>query len=175
MQLLSALRPNLHPNDAVSPGNRHSLNMLPSGCLMKMCSSPLNVQPKSIISYFQDCSPAGGTWNHQTYRRHATDLIQSQLQELLVAALSHQLEGRLLQAVGTLEHQASDVSDALKRDRGRDGDRGGTVKVNYAGTENLYKYAHTASPVAAALANAWISESNLALPCSAGFNPADSN
>lgn len=145
---------------------------------MKMCSSPFNVQPKSIISYFQDASAAqqGGIWNHQTYRRHAADLIQSQPQELPVAALGHQLEGRLLQAVGTLEHQASDVSDALKGDGGGgDGDRGGTVKVNYAGTGNLYKYAHAASRVAAALANAWISESNLAPPCSAGFNPADSN
>lgn len=121
------------------------------------------------------CSPAGGTWNHKTYRRHAADLIQSQPQELPVAALGHQLEGWLLQAVGTVEHQAGDVSDALKGDGRGEGDRGGTVKVNYAGTGNLYKYAHAASPVAAALANAWISESNLAPPCSAGFNPADTN
>lgn len=95
---------------------------------MKMCSSALNVQPKSITSNFQDASAAqqGGTWNHQTYRCHVADLIQSQSQELPVAALGHQLEGRLLQAVRTLEHQASDVSDALKGDGGGAGNERGT-------------------------------------------------
>lgn len=73
--------------------------------------------PKSLINYIQDKSPPT-TWTPETYWCHAADLIQSQPQEFLVAALGHQPEGRLLQAVWTLEHQASDVSDTLKGDEG---------------------------------------------------------
>lgn len=84
------------------------------------------------------CGPEGDSppaWNHETHRCHAADLIQSQPQELLVAALGHQLEGRLLQAgVRTLEHQASDVSDTLNGDEGMQDKRGkGTEEGNAEG------------------------------------------
>lgn len=60
-------------------------------------------------------APAG---KDETYCRHAADLIQSQPQEVLVAALGHQSEGGLLQAVRALKHQPGYVSDTLKGDGG---------------------------------------------------------
>lgn len=64
---------------------------------------------------FRDTSVARASGWAETYCRHAADLIQGQPQQLLIAALGHQFEGRLLQVGSTLEHQAGDASDALKR------------------------------------------------------------
>lgn len=93
---------------------------------------PLNVHPNHKYIFSRHISPTP-TWNPETYWCHAADLIQSQPQEFLVAALGHQFEGGLLQVVWTLEHQASDVSDTLKGDEGMQ-DKPGRGKVNYAGT-----------------------------------------
>lgn len=49
-----------------------------------------------------------------TYCIHAVDLIQSLLQELLIAALGHQLECRLQEALPVLEQQGGYISDALE-------------------------------------------------------------
>lgn len=86
--------------------------------------------PESIVNDFK--AHRGGlrpTWNNETYCSHAADLIQSQPQEFLIAALGHQFEGRLLQVGRTLKHQASYAANTLTRDEGvqdkcRDGDRG---------------------------------------------------
>lgn len=123
-------------NDAISLGNRQSLNTSFIWLLHENVLGSFKRTPKSRIHYFKThLQPRGGNSAQpppgiiKTYCCHAADLIQSQLQELLVAALRHQLEGRLLQAVRTPEHQASDVSDTLK------GDGGGLQDERGKGTE----------------------------------------
>lgn len=62
------------------------------------------------------------SWRYaDTYCGHAVDLIQSQLQQLLIATLSHQFECRLLEAQLVLEKQGGYVSDTLERKKEREG------------------------------------------------------
>lgn len=84
---------------------------------------------KPITEYFvvhgvRHLMPTITLLHNDTYRGHAVDLIPSQLQQLLVSALSHQLECGLLEARLALEQQACYMSDALERER----EKGGEMK-----------------------------------------------
>lgn len=62
-----------------------------------------------------------------TYCIHAVDLIQSLLQELLIAALGHQLECRLQEALPVLEQQGGYISDALEGKKAMGGGVNGKI------------------------------------------------
>lgn len=80
-------------------------------CLIRRLSVLLLQKCKNIcIKNHEHPSGRSLSQHMYTYRWHAVDLIQSQLQQLLIATFGHQLECRLLKARLVLEQQGGNVS-----------------------------------------------------------------